>query len=420
MAAAVSVARPGQNAWRKASAFAGYGGSVLLLQALRFGVSILCARLAGPSDWGFWMLLNTVLVYSYIADFGVVNGMNRDIALFRGRGDRAQVKKIVNTSKSLVLCTSVLCALAAAGFAFTRQDSQQRISLLIFALLLLFYKLFNFAQVYSMAHDDFARVTKANFCLAAVTIPCLLLVFVWGLPGFLWAQVLSFAVGGCLYIAPFTGNFRWGLDRAELVRLAMGGLPIAAVGFAATLITSIDRWMVAAFLGVRSVGHYSLVVLAWSTISLVPQIVASRMYPRLAEAWGRTGELRVVAGLLKESTWVGLALTAPVVLAMETVVPPMVTRFLPAYSEGIPAMRIAALGFLFQAVTSCYSNIFNVVAKQQYMLAAQAVAAIATVAVTAGLLALGWGLEGAAIGATFGSCIYCGGVIVAARLLTRA
>jgi Membrane protein involved in the export of O-antigen and teichoic acid len=328
-------------------------------------------------------------------------------------------RKIVNTSKSWVLCTSILCALVSAGFALTVQNTQRRASLFIFALLLAFYKLFNFAQVYSMAHDDFTRVTKANFWLAAVTVPCLLLVVAGGLPGFLWAQVISFAVGGCLYIAPFTGNFRWELDRAELVRLALGGLPIAAVGFAATLIASMDRWMVAGYLGVRSVGHYSLVVMAWSTISMVPQIVATRTYPRLAEEWGRTGDLHALAGLLKESTWIGLALTAPVVLAVETVVPQLVTRFLPAYQGGIPAMRIAAVGFLFQAVTGCYSNIFNVVAKQQYMLAVQAVAAISTIAVTAGLLSMGWGLEGAAIGATFGSCVYCGGMIAAVRWLTR-
>src|SRR6185312_11992317 len=104
---------------RSVSSFAGYGGSVLLLQTLRFGASIVCARIAGPAEWGFWTLLNTVLAYSYIADFGVVNGMNRDIALFRGRGDRARVTTIANTSKSLVLCTSALCTLAAAAFAFT-------------------------------------------------------------------------------------------------------------------------------------------------------------------------------------------------------------------------------------------------------------------------------------------------------------
>ncbi|HUS06527.1 MAG TPA: oligosaccharide flippase family protein [Bryobacteraceae bacterium] len=420
MASVASAVQPAQNAWRGAAEFAGYGGSVLLLQALRFGVNILCARLAGPSDWGLWTLLNTVLAYSYIADFGVVNGMNRDVALFRGRGDTAQVARIENTSKSLVLCTSVLCALVAAGFAFHTQDSQRRTVLLIFAVLLLFYKLFNFAQVYSMAHDDFTRVTKANFWLAAVTVPCVLLVFVWGLPGFLWAQVLSFAVGGYLYIAPLASNFHWGLDRAELARLAIGGIPIAAVGFAATFIGSIDRWLVAGFLGVHSVGHYSLVIMAWSTIGLVPQIIASRMYPRLAEEWGRTADLRLVARLLKQSTWVGLALTAPLVLAVEIVAPQIVMRFLPAYNGGIAAMRIAALGFLFQAVTCCYSNIFNVVAKQQYLLAVQALAAISTIAVTASLLALGWGLEGAAVGATFGSCIYCGGAIAAVRLLIRA
>src|SRR4051794_1152267 len=114
MATAISALHPGQNAWRRISWFAGYGGAGLLLQALRFGLSILGARLAGPSEWGFWTLLNTVLAYSYIADFGVVNGMNRDIALFRGRGDRARVASIARTSKSLVLCTSALSALAAA------------------------------------------------------------------------------------------------------------------------------------------------------------------------------------------------------------------------------------------------------------------------------------------------------------------
>src|SRR5205085_1194931 len=156
----------------------------------------------------------------------------------RGRGDCVRVAAIANTSKSLVLCTSAVCALAAAAFAFTTRDSHIRADLLVFALLLLFYKLFNFAQVYSMAHDDFTRVTKANFCLAAVTVPCLVLVFVEGLRGFLWAQVFSFAVGGYLYIAPLARNFRWALDRAEIARLVAAGLPIAAVGISATFITS--------------------------------------------------------------------------------------------------------------------------------------------------------------------------------------
>ena len=51
------------------------------------------------------------------------------------------------------------------------------------------------------------------------------------------------------------------------------------------------------------------------------------------------------------------------------------------------------------------------------MLAVQAVAAGATVAATAGFLAVGWGLEGAALGATLGSCIYCGGLVAATRRL---
>src|SRR5262249_53540026 len=148
-------------------------------------------------------------------------------------------------------------------------------------------------------------------------------------------------------------------------------------------------WMVAAFLGIRSVGEYSLVAIVWSTVSLVPQVVATQSYPRLAGAWGRTGDRTVLAGLLKESALVSLVLTGAVVLAIEIAAPSLVRTFLPAYAPGVPAMRIATPGFLFQGGVYCYSNLFNVLGQQHRLLVVQAMAATFTAAATAGLLACG-------------------------------
>jgi O-antigen/teichoic acid export membrane protein len=393
-----------------------YGTSVLLLQGLRFAVSILCARSLAPADWGLWTLLNTVLAYSFIADLGVSNAMNRDIPMFRGRRDLARVASIANLSRSFVLCTSALCMVLAAAYALFAPAANRPV-LLVFAVVLFSFKAFTFAQTYSMAHEDFGRVTRSNFALALLTpTVCLPLAHRFGLTGFLCGQIVTFVVGSLLYVESLTKSFRWNLDLSALFSLGRTGAPIAIVGITAALVTSTDRWLVNGFLGVRAVGYYSLVAMTWGAVNILPQVVAARLYPQMASHWGEHASPKGLLRLADRCTLLGLAPTLLVVLGVEAVGPYLVRTLLPRYGLGIAAMRIAALGFLFQPVIYGYANLFNVIGKQQHVVKVQLTSLATAVAISTLLFAHGWGIEAAALGTTIATCLCAAGLYFAAKL----
>jgi O-antigen/teichoic acid export membrane protein len=396
-----------------------YGGSVVLLQGLRFGISVVCAGIVSPPEWGLWTLLNSVLAYSFVADLGISNGMNRDIPLYRGAGNRVRAGRISDASRSFALVSSVLCALGAAVYATYRGGPMQH-EFLAFAGLLLLYRLFTFAQCYAMAFEDFGRVTRSNLALAALTSTvCLPLTIYFGLRGYLYSQIVTFALGGILYLKPLVSSFRWNFDREDLADLAKGGLPIAAVGITASLVTSADRWLVSGVLGMEAIGHYSLVGMVWGTMSLLPQVIATRMYPGMSSEWGANRSGTALRAMLKRYTLLGLALTVPLVAVVEVVGPLLAETFLPAYRPGIPAMQIAVLGFAFQPVVHGCACLFNVLGKQQFVFAVQTAALAGAVGLTMALFSLGYGLAGAAFASAAASGFQAAGFFVASRYVLR-
>lgn len=358
---------------------------------------LLCARALGPEDWGLWVLLNTALAYSYLSEAGVTNAMNREIPYQRGRNDLPRLRAAEETSQSVALVSALGLALAVALAALLAAGAMRR-TLLAFAALVAAYKLFAFCQCHWMAHREFRRLARNNLALALLT-PLLLLPLTAaaGFEGFLNAQTALFAVGALALAVPIARRFRWRFHWTEVRGLARAGLPIAAVGVAASISASVDRWVVGAMLGVGAVGLYSLVALAWSAVNLIPQAVATQIYPRLSETWGRTLDPRALEPLVRAQNRLGIGLTLPVVLVIEILAPPLVRAYLPAYAGGIPALRIAAVAFLFQPLWLTCGALYNTLGRQSVYLAAQLAALAGAAALSALAIRLGAGIEGVAL-----------------------
>jgi O-antigen/teichoic acid export membrane protein len=312
----------------------------------------------------------------------------------------------------------MLVAMAYALFA----PAANRPVLLVFAVLLFSFKAFTFAQTYSMAHEEFGRVTRCNLTLALLTPAlCLPLAQRFGLIGFLYGQIITFSVGCLLYAERLSKSFRWNLDWRGLFSLSRRGAPIAIVGITAALLTSTDRWLVNGFLGVRAVGYYSLVAMTWGMVNIIPQVVAARLYPQMASHWGEHASPEGLLRLAGRCTLLGIAPTLLVVLGVEAAAPYLVRILLPRYGPGIGAMRIAALGFLFQPVIYGYANLFNVIGKQQRVVKVQFASLATAVAISGLLFTQGWGIEAAALGTAIATCVCAAGLhLVARRTLAQS
>jgi O-antigen/teichoic acid export membrane protein len=72
----------------------------------------LLARL-GPTDYGLWILVGSLVAYGWLLNAGVQGAITRYVAACRVRGDFAQASRIVSTS----LCWDVVLGLVAIGLS---------------------------------------------------------------------------------------------------------------------------------------------------------------------------------------------------------------------------------------------------------------------------------------------------------------
>jgi O-antigen/teichoic acid export membrane protein len=201
-------------------------------------------------------------------------------------------------------------------------------------------------------------------------------------------------------------DFRLSLNWREVRRLIAVGSPIAAVGLCFGLFVTADRWVVLGYLGTTQLGYYSLTIIVGSAITLLPKVLAQQVYPRMAEAFGKTSDHQSLKKWIFRQVLSTAGVLTPAILFVFFLIPPLVRAFLPAYQPGITAVRIALLGFLFLPLAYAFGNFLNTVDKQMYYLAVILVAIPVEVALSIGLVSVGMGINGVAIGMAVTTILY--------------
>jgi O-antigen/teichoic acid export membrane protein len=168
-----------------------------------------------------------------------------------------------------------------------------------------------------------------------------------------WGLLWGWLIGGLLALAwlrrsphrpPLAPAFP-----AEAVALARAGFPLFAFFSLTLVLRSLDRIALVRFGGNQALGHYSLGLIAAGLVLYLPEAAAAVLFPRIAAAAeGARDPGRTRAEVVRAQRALMALLPLPVALgALWTA--PLVTRVLPAFEGGIPALRILVLGALLMA-----------------------------------------------------------------------
>ena len=398
-----------------------YGSSTVLYQASRFIVLLVAASILGPRKFGIWNIVNLVLVYGSYAHLGVANGMNRDVPLFKGRGDASKVEEVRAVSAGFIGLSTLMIATILALLAPYLVDSSAVLALRLTAGLFLVFQLYSFCQIYLVSDSRFDKMSYQQIAFA-ILLPMVAIPLAqnWNLSGFIVGQAVPYLVAA-LFMTKMVGfDFRPRLNWSEVARLIKVGSPIAAVGLCFGLLTTVDRWVVQGYLGTTQLGYYSLTIIVGSIVTMLPKVLAEQIYPRMAETFGSTSDFRLLKKWILGQIVSSAAILALAVMVVFFALPPLVRVFLPAYKPGITAMRISLVGFLFLPLAGAFGNFLNTVGKQTYYLAVQMLAIPVEVVLSVSLIKLGMGIEGAALGMAITSFLYCLGLfLVGAKVLNQ-
>jgi O-antigen/teichoic acid export membrane protein len=374
--------------------------STAFLQATRLIVYILAAKILGPENYGIWSIMVLIVMYGGCLHLGVINGMNREVPYYKGKNDPANVVSIKNASFSAVVITTVAGSIMLLLTAeFIDVAPQVRTALRLTTLCLLIQQFYQFFLVYLKSDCRFNLVSLQQIIAAGslflIGVPLLMK---FGLNGLIWGHILSFLIAGVLIFSLGRfADFRLAVDTRQWIRLAKIGFPIMAVGITYSLLTTVDRWVILKFLGTTHLGYYALAGIVFSSVMLLPSVIADQVYPRMAHKYGKTQSVLALKPMLVKQIIAATAVSAAAVIVLYVSVPFLIKQFLPGYIPGIRASQIILLGLIFVPAAFSFGGFLNVLNRQIHYLVVQVLAIFINMGLSISFVKAGYGIEGVAV-----------------------
>jgi O-antigen/teichoic acid export membrane protein len=258
----------------------------------------------------------------------------------------------------------------------------------------------------------YAMSTQQFFFSFFYPICTLICAFFAGIPGYILGQALSAMIMVFFIYRISTLRVNIEFSWESFKRLSIIGMPLMGAGLLFGLLTTVDRWVILAHLGIKDLGQYTVSILIFGALSIVPLVISQQMYPRMAYRYGETGSTFSLLPMIATQSLSAFTATLPLIVIAYFFVPFLVSEFMPQYSEGILPARITLIGLLIFPLAGGVANFLNTIGKQFFYMLVQAVAVVINFFLATLFINFGWGLNGVAIAGAMTFFLYTSALCV--------
>lgn len=387
-----------------------YAASVILAQSVLFVGGLAIARFLGPTHYGLWNGLQLILLYASYSQLGIVNALNRELPLRRGKGELAQAERVRSATLGAVLVTALVAGagiLAYSMIATSRHSPLVILGLRFIGLLVVLQQIYTYSEICFRTNHEFGVMSKLRLYRTVLDVSlAVLLTYGFDLAGRLWAATLTFILilGYIFWQHPVP--FRPAFDPKGAAKLIAIGFPILLVGLVSGVYQSIDRVLILTFLDQTHLGYYAIGLTAASVLGIIPGVVGEILYPHFAERYGSTNSPSELKEYVLTPTYLLAHLLPLFQGTIYLLIPYVIITALPKYAPGIRPARILVMGSFFLALAGFASDFLNTINKQAINLMAQITSLVIAVSSTYAVLRLGWGIQGVALATVLTSLLY--------------
>lgn len=330
------------------------GGNIISL-ALSMVAGLLVARFTEPADLGLFNSIFLLQGYLIFLQLGVLNGLNRQLPFYIGRGDKETAESYAAASQAWALFLGILVGLSIlciATWHAIQGNWQYAIGYTVLAFSTFsFFFATHYLQITYRTRGDFARLSGINFSKSIISLVSVFSVVYLGYYGLCLRNFLS-EVSSFILLwkwRPLRIKPIWNLNR--LIDLIKVGAPIFVSGQLYAWWTVLNSTNVLLSLNTRALGLYQLAVISGSAIEIFYSSLSQIIYPRMAEAYGQKEDINTLISMARRPIIYIVILTIPLVLIGWYLLPPAVRLFLPKYQEAISTaqwtlLAVTPLSFL--------------------------------------------------------------------------
>ena len=300
-----------------------------------------------PKDMGAIQTVMIIIPYFAFLHFGVFNGLNRNLALYKAQENHAKVQELVNASYTVSLINSVIGFLIGLFYlSYYLLNHSSPVHLFASLLLILNLVLNPIATHYDVTYrsgQNFKTLGKITF-FENMLFACTNLLPIW--IGYLGKIIAN----GVKIIARFSFRFftrpykstKFG-TKTEIFELAKVGFPLLIGGYLWGIIMVCDQTMIASILGEESLGLYALSTFMMSGMMVIPTSLNTLLYPKAAAQYGLTKDNRALRSFYWKALLVNILVLGPLCGLLYFILEPMTEFLLPKYLPGVSAAKINLL-----------------------------------------------------------------------------
>ncbi len=371
-----------------------YLSATIVTQGIGILRSVLLPVLFIPAQMGIWNLMGVIIGYGANAQLGLLDGMNKMIPLLRGQSKPQEIEVVKN---SVFWLNSSLGALAAIALLISSffVPAAYRFYLCLVAVIV-FIELIFFYQFSLLRANSLFGILSKGIVIFSIGSS----LFVLSLAFLFHDRVLGALVGLALahivvigyWFVKLEYRFPLQIDFSVIRRSFVIGIPLITVGALNSVFISIDRWMIAANLGVVVLGYYALGIMVNSFLSIIPGSVASTLYPKMLERFAIRKDFSDSENLLFGALRVSAVVMLITISSVSFIVPLLIKFFLPKYLPSILIIKILILGSFFYSLSTIAGIYLISIDKQRYLMMVQ-IALIALLIISYSVaLKLGYGI----------------------------
>ena len=335
-------------------------GAAYVAQVLNFFAGLIQKGLLGPVGTGFWALMQGFWQLSKIAQLGAFDGASRQIPVLRGGEDYAGAAAAADTGYTFSLVASAVLGalLSIVALAFgAGWAPEMRWGLVLLGLTGPLRLLADAHLALLHATRRFRAASSATILQAAIGLTLqTLLVALFGFYG-MFAGAVAASIGALALYARMglTGRrrpaFAWRFERSQMRDLIAYGFPFMVFAQIWLLFAGIDNLIIAGFIDVKSLGYYALAVSVTTYILHMPKSISTALFPRMAERFGQTGDVRSLAHYATEGQQLLAYILVPAFVGASFYLFPVLIRHaLPEFEPAIAVVHIMVAGSFVMAL----------------------------------------------------------------------
>jgi len=272
------------------------GVNMLAFTALRAGsflVGLWAADLLGTREFGALQMVRVIFGYAAFLSLGVMQAVMLELPVSLGEGDMDEVRRVRGQLASALVLGLVLASAACVGLEVSGlplNGVAVRGLWLLIGLVIAVSTWASFSQLIFRSYEQFGRLAAHRFVYAgAFVVAAPLFLWLWGLRGMLAGLAAAYSVQAVFGLALQFDKLAWHWRVSRWWRYVKYGLPIRLNTFLWLLVTSVDLWLVSAYLGPEAAGTYGFAMLLASGFRLAPAVLSEMAHPRIAKAFGESG-----------------------------------------------------------------------------------------------------------------------------------